>query len=370
MTNLDKRKLTLAISIFVLIVLVGGLFYLGMDGNSVKENKIKIGVVAPLSGKSSDWGQRTQRGINLALSEFKNSKLEVIYEDSASETEKAVTAANKLIEVDQVDVLFCQLSGDCSAIAPIAQRKGIVLIGFTSTPGFTKTGDYIFSIRGDSIYLGQDIGSFVNERYSKAAVFNLNNPTMTGAYQGFQKTFKKEIVFSSSHDDKTIDFKTELTKAKEKNPDVLVFISRYQSVSLLVKQARELGMNQQIISVQGIDTRSFLESTGNLSEGILYGTAMVYEDTKNPELQKALVKYKELYQESMPLYSAEGYDATRLLNSVVNKGASNSEEIRDQFFKVKAFPGLSGSITFDETGLVLKEYHMFIIREGKFVRYN
>jgi branched-chain amino acid transport system substrate-binding protein len=371
--NKMERKIAI-ISLIVMIIVVVGLSYIAINSFAVSEDKtIKVGAILPLSGKNAEWGDKTQKGIEFALNELdKEENLMIFYEDSASDSSKAITEAHKLIEIDNVNVLMCQLSDICSTIAPIAQENKIPLLGFTNTPDFTKTGEYIFNMRGDSTDGGKELGVFASSRYNKVVVFYLNNPTQKGIYLGFKDIFEnngRNIVLAFAHQDSTKDFKTELMKAKEENPDALLFASRPTNVIDLVKQARELGINQPIISTLGIDSKSFITSLGNLSEGIVYPTTVTDYDIDNVFLRNELEKYKQIYGENMPIWAAEGYDAINLLVKFASKRITSSEDIRDNLALTKTFAGLSGNNGFDEKRVVHKKIYIFVVRGGKFVKY-
>lgn len=78
-----------------------------------------------------------------------NRKIKVIYEDSLSEPQKAVSAFNKLIEIDKVPVVIGHvLSSEVLACAPIAnQRKVLILNTSAGTEDLRKAGNYIFRNR-------------------------------------------------------------------------------------------------------------------------------------------------------------------------------------------------------------------------------
>jgi len=299
--------------------------------------------------------------------------MKVIYEDSEGNSEKAVSAAHKLINIDKVQVLMCQLSDVCSALAPLAQENKVILIGFTHTPDLTQVGEYVFNLRGNSTQAGKKLGDFAGDKYKTAASLYLNNPTGKGLYEGFKEAFESkggEVLLMESHNRDDSDFRTSLTKAREKNPEVLLLASRYKNEIDLIKQARELGLDQPVICNLGTDTESFIDGLEDLAEGIIYPTAIVSYDTQNTELQSALDKYQKKYNEKMPMWTAESYDSIRLLASIINKEVQTTDKIKEELIKIKDFPGLAGNITFDETRTMVKNYYLFTVKNGQFVPYE
>jgi branched-chain amino acid transport system substrate-binding protein len=372
MENKNRSLITLGILTIILISLIVFEF-VHLNGNVTKEEKvIKVGAVLPLTGKSADWGIKTQNGINFALKEVNSDKvkIDVIYEDSGADPAKAITSTKKLIEIDHVDVLMCQLSDVCSAIAPTAQENKVVLLGFTNAPGFGEFGNYIFNLRGESQVGGKVLGEYASRRYRNAAVFYLNNPTMIGMFEGFNNSFTRnggKISKVYIHNLEAEDFKTELIKTKNENIDVLVFLSRYQTEIILAKQARELGLNQPIIAGLGTDTKAFIDKLGSISEGIIYPAAKVNDNANNKILKEALQNYKIKYGENMPIWTAEGYDSIRFLGYAYSKGAYTPNGIRLLLAETKGFEGLSGNIEMTASRVVNKSYSLFVVRNRSFV---
>src|SRR5512134_2693948 len=113
---------------------------------------IKVGHFASLTGDTATFGQSTDRGIRMAIEEINarggalGRPLELISEDDRSITEEARTAAQKLLQRDQVAALLGEVASSRSlAAAPEAQRAGIPMISPASTnPKVTEVGSYVF----------------------------------------------------------------------------------------------------------------------------------------------------------------------------------------------------------------------------------
>ncbi len=115
-------------------------------------NTIKIGVVAPLSGQYSSFGQSAQKGLQL-LEEQTNSaggisgrKIEFVIYDDEAKAATAVTVGQKLINSDQVVAIVGPVTSTCAnSLAPICQQYKIPMITGTGTNAkITKAGDCIF----------------------------------------------------------------------------------------------------------------------------------------------------------------------------------------------------------------------------------
>ncbi len=371
-----NTKIIVGIIIAVIVIWIGYLIYQKQFQPTSKET-IKIGAILPLTGNNTEWGEKPKNGIDFALWEVNKDEkfIEVIYEDSEGKSAKGTSAAQKLINTDKVQVLFCQLSDVCSAIAPIAQENKVVLFGFTNTPDFTKVGEFIFNARGESIDPGIKLGNFAASKYKKAAVLYLNNATQKGVAEGFKQEFENnggKVVFMESHTNEQLDFRTSLLKAKEVQPDMLFFGSRVANTVSLVKQAKELNLTQPIICSLGIDTKGFLDGLGNLAEGIIYPGNAISVENLDKDLKAKVQLYQETHNEQMPFWSAESYDIVKLLGFIVKntKETLTADKIKDKVTSLKDFSGLTGMLDFSNERTVKKEYYLFTIKNGQFVPYG
>lgn len=350
------------------------------NGEPIAANKepIKIGAILPLTGKNAEWGERVRKGIIFALKEVNQNQevISVLYEDSGPGVSAAISATYKLINFDKISVLFCQLSDVCNALSPIAQQNKIVLFGFTDTPSFSETGDYIFNLRGDATQIGKEAGNFAISNYKTVAILMLNNLTGKGIADGFAEIFEAgggKILFNNLYNDQETDFRTTLAKIVATNPEVLLLGGRPKTAVDLVIQIEELGLSQPIIFHErnGIDTKEFL-SLGEAVEGIISPSAIISKNLTADQL-KILQNYQERYQEPMPVWTAESYDAIKLLGIIAEQGKDSvldASKIKSLLATVQDFKGLASTIDFTKTRIPKKEYQMVIIKSGQFAPYE
>src|SRR3989344_2049601 len=141
------------VGIIVLAVVVwGGVKLFGTKEEKTKET-IKIGAALSLTGKAAYYGEQTKNGLELAIEKIKEEnypfELELIYEDTQSDATPAVSAINKLIDIDKVKLIIGPIrSSDVLAAAPIAEKNRVVLfITVASTDEITQAADDIFPKR-------------------------------------------------------------------------------------------------------------------------------------------------------------------------------------------------------------------------------
>ena len=155
LVNLVKygKKVKVEIIILISILVLGCLLFFlfiqdgGITGHVVKEDdkKIQIGVLIPLTGKYASLGEQVRYGYEIAVFDFNiNSdyKLNLIYEDTGSDINKAITGAQKLLNVDKVNILLGPFSsGAVLAIAPTTElAQKILFTPIASSSEITHAG--------------------------------------------------------------------------------------------------------------------------------------------------------------------------------------------------------------------------------------
>ena len=119
---------------------------------SVLADKIKIGAILPLSGTTADYGIAMVNSIKLAMEDHPeiSSNVEFIYEDAAYDPTKAVTAFNKLVDSDKVDLVYTWGVSFCKAVSPIAERRKVPMVGQCIDPESSKDKKYVIRFMNSS----------------------------------------------------------------------------------------------------------------------------------------------------------------------------------------------------------------------------
>ena len=383
MTTLDKIKVTYAI-IFLIIGLVLG-FIVGKlttgpstsVSTSESSESIKLGFVGPLTGENANIGIPIRRGVELALEDI-NAKggvngrqLEAIFEDGKCGAKDANTAGLKLIDQDEVIAI---VGGTCSsetlAIAPNAEQNKVPLISPSSTnPKITNAGDYIFRVVGSDALQGKVMAEYVfNEGYKKAAVIYQNSDYNLGLKNVFSDTFTSlggEVVAAETYESDAKDYKTQLTKISASDAEVL-YIIPYSEGGLIIKQAKELGLEIPFFGPETFESEAVLKDGGNALEGLVFTKPRF--DENNPPSKKALNQYQTKYGEKseFPAYMTNAYDIVVLITKALEKEVS-SESIKNYLYTVKNYDGAGGKLTIDKNGDALKDFTFMEIEDGKFV---
>src|SRR5438094_6569158 len=249
--------------------------------------KLRVGVILPRSGYLAFIGQSCQKGADLApgvITEMLGVELELMNADFESNVDTARTRAERLIQEGAHVLVGPFDSGAASAIAQVAEQRGIpFVINIAAAPQITEQG-YKFVFRnfqtaGDIVRNGLAlIGDLfqATNTVPRTAVFMHVNDTFGQAMtkgigallpQRTQLPFK--IVDTISYDPAAKDLSVEVSKAKASNADFLLLVCRLQdSIILRREMVKQRWQPMGIVSPgsPGMYEEQYFKTLGKLSE--------------------------------------------------------------------------------------------------------
>jgi len=358
--------------VVVVVVLVGG--YLLMNSQSTKINgPVKIGFIGPLTGDAASIGQNERAAVELAADEINKAggingqQVQVIYEDGQCTGTAASTAANKLINVDNVPVILGGVcSGETMAFTATAEKaKTVVLSPCSSNPAITNAGDYIFRNYPSDNYQGTFAANYIFNTLGKkkVAVLYIQNDYAVGIRGIFVDAFKKlggTIVADESAAASATDFRAQLTKIKAANPDLVYSLGMADEATVSIKQAKELGINVPFFGADAWGDAKIWSGLGSAGEGDMYTTV------STPLTAAFTSAMKAKTGTDVTICSPEAYDGIKLLAQVISKVGIDSTKIKNELYKTVYNGGVSADkISFDSNGdLVGASYTVYVVHNG------
>jgi len=368
-------------SLVVILLIICGLIWVSCQ-KKVEEKVVKIGAILPLTGDAAKYGESAKEGIELAIEEInaeggvKGHKIEIIYEDSQGLPTTGVSAFQKLITSNRVPAVIGGLFSSVTlAIAPIANREHVVVLSPTSSaPAITKAGDYIFRNCASDIFEGKIMAEAARKTLglSKVAIIYINNDYGVGIKDVFKKEFTAlggKILAEEAFDQGATDFRTQITKVKQANPEA-VYIIGYRELGSLLKQAKELGLNVQFLSTVMFEDPEILKIAGDAAEGVIYSARAYNPKSKEPIVKKFVEKYEMKYHKEPDIFAALSYDAVLILAKAMEIGGFTADGIKEAIYGIRDFQGVAGVTSFDENGDVVKPAVLKIVRNSKFMKYS
>ena len=257
------KKLFLALALVVFVT-----------GVAFAADVVKIGEIATQTGDFAAYGQAEIEAIKIAVKEINTAggidvggnklMIDLVMYDCRTRAEDMVSAARRLVNEDKVvGVIGPSGSGLCIAASTVFNEAQVPHIGTLPTnPLVTvdesgKVKPYNFRICFLDPYQGKMIAYFSAKSLGKtkaAVLYDVASDYSQGLREFFIESFKEyggEIVADEGHRGEDVDFRAQLTKIKDANPDVLVIPTMGKCLPLSVKQAREMGMNMPIVGGDG-----------------------------------------------------------------------------------------------------------------------
>ena len=377
-----KKKVCFLLAGVALAGLVDGC---GGDKKADDGNTIKIGANFELTGAVAVYGQSGFNGVELAVEEMNaaggvnGKKLELVKYDTKSEVSEATNGATKLITENKVKALIGPAtSGAGVAAQQIATDNKIPMISPSGTAENVTVDNkgmvrkYIFRTPFIDSFQGIAMGKFASTSLkAKTAAIYLDNSSdyAKGLAKYFEEEFVKSggtVVTKEAYLQKDTDFKSTLTKMKASNPDVIYVPGYYQEVSMIIKQARELGMNQPMLGGDGWDSPKLAEVAGAAALENTYMSNHYASGDSDPKVKAFEEKYQKKYGAKPEAFAALGYDSVYILVDAIKRaGGTDGDKVAEALAKAKDLDLVTGKFSFDEKHNPIKTAVIVAFKKGE-----
>jgi len=247
---------------------------------------LKVGVLLPRSGAQAGIGQDCQRGVELAPAIFKElglPELAIMNADTETNVEVARARAEKLISDGAQLLVGAFDSGQTTAIAQVAEQKGIpFVINIAAAPQITEQG-YKFVFRNFPTAAMILSDAFANQKElfeatgvaPKSVVFmHVNDTFGTSMQQGINAVLPRfsmpyQIVEQIAYDPTARDLSVEVAKAKATGTQALLLVSRLNDAILITRElVKQRWSPMAVLSMgPGWYEDQYLKTLGKLSDG-------------------------------------------------------------------------------------------------------
>ncbi len=346
---------------------------------------IKIGANLELSGGVASYGQSALEGLAFAFDEINQKggvngkKLELVKVDNKSDAGESTNAAIKLISQDKVAAIVgAATSTNTLAQVQVVQDNKIPLLTPTGTnPTITnkdgKVNDFVFRTSFIDPFQGTVAANFAAKelKVKKAAILIDNSSDYAkGLAASFKKAFKEnggEVISEEAYVAKDTDFRATLTRIKAKNPEFVYLPGYYEEVGLIVKQARELGINAPFMGGDGWDSPKLIEIAGSAALNNTYITNHYSSGDSDPVVQKFVKAFKEKYNGKSPdAFNALGYDSGYFIADAIKRAKSaDPVKIKDAMAKTDGLQLVTGKVKLDKNHDPIKSAVILEYKDGQ-----
>jgi branched-chain amino acid transport system substrate-binding protein len=287
---------------------------------------LKVGVLLPRSGYQASIGQDCFRGVELTnpiLKDIGLPELQIMNADTETNVDVARSRAEKLI-ADGAQLLVGAFdSGQSTAIAQVAEQKGIpYVINIAAAPPITEQGyKFVFRnfptagmILGDAFANQKEIFAEVGSAPKSVVFLHVNDTFGTAMQKGIGAVMPKfnmpyEIKETIAYDPAARDLSVEIAKAKATGADALLVVSRINDAILLTREmVKQRWTPQAVLSMgPGWYEDQYLKTLGKLSDGPLSFVPWYDPNKKLSKVLEAAVtkKYPEIGLNTNHVYTFE-----------------------------------------------------------------
>ena len=355
-------------------------------GGSSDADTIKIGLNLELTGGVASYGSSEAQGIELAIEEINKEggvdgkKFEVVKVDNKSESSEATSAAIKLTTKDKVvAIIGAATSGNTIAQAEIANKNKTVLISPSGTSPLVTVNEkgilneFVFRTSFIDPFQGTVAANFAANdlKVKNVAIYTDNASDYSkGLAASFKKDFEAaggKIVSEESYVAKDSDFRSTLTRIKSANPEFIFIPGYYEEVGLIVKQAREMGIDVPLMGADGWDSPTLIDLAGKTALNNTFTTNHYSSEDPDETIQNFNKKFADKYNGKSPdSFNALGYDTVYLLADAIKRaGSLDSTKIKEALEQTKDLGLVTGAYTVDENHHPVKSATILEYKDGE-----
>ena len=342
-----------------------------------------IGSMGPLTGPAASYGLAVKQGAEVAINEINAAggvtvgetayNFKLAFEDDEATEDKAIQAYNTVMDQGANVILGAVTSGSCLAIGDLTAKDNILqLTPSGSAPDCIKNANgfrICFSDPEQGAAMADYAYNTLGYR-SLAVIYNNSDDYSSGLAAVFEEEYKAlggTVTASESFTKGDVDFNTQLSKIKSTSPEALYIPAYYQDISYIATQARDMGMDIELIGSDGWDGILATIPDPADVEGVVF-SAPFCASVDDPDVVSFVEAYKAAYEGAVPdQFAADAYDGVYAIKAALETaGSTDNQALIDAMTQITV-KGLTGSsITFDASGAPTKDVRYVKITNGQY----
>jgi branched-chain amino acid transport system substrate-binding protein len=374
--------------------LTGGLAagFLGPAGGGAQGAPIRIGSIFSYTGPAAFLGDRMKRSVELLVEEsnkrggINGRRIESIIYDAASESTKAVLAAKRLIEQDQVDVIV----GDGNrsdiglALIPTVQRAEVPLMSVSGATGLVepvRDRAWVFkSTVNDTEVIARLLDFFKKRSIKDVAMLNDTGAFGVSARDQLRAQAPAagiNVVYEEFGPGDS-DLTTQLTRIRGTSAQAIICWTVTPAGVVFLKNAQQLGLKQMLVHGFGFVADRYMQLAGDAAEGLFLTSLKFPIAEQLPDgdpIKTTILDYKARYRakfnEETDVYGGQAWDGIGMVAQAITRGGGSERgKIRAGLEEhIRGYRGVGGLFNFSPQkhwGLAKSDVVMIEWRQGKF----
>lgn len=333
------------------------------------EQKLKIGVALPLSGKSTPRGQEILNAVLMAVDDVnryggvKGHKVEVEIQDDRDTPVQGRQAAQALIAKQVLGVVGHYSSDVTLSVLPLYSSAKTALVSpSVSLSRIPSEGSIFFRTLGSNVQQAGAAAGFIHSSgFRRVAI--VHNASLYG-----QDLSECLITSLKEYPDIQLqlleDDNDSLDRIKRHLPELIFYAGGYQDAAQFLQKLRDNGLQQAFMGGNTLSDSEFIRQAGLSQSRQIWITA-----GGNPP-EDFFIRYRQRFGQPGP-FTAYGYDAARLLLSAADQAKTlDAEGVRAELARRNFYQGITGPILLEPGNRATSRSGFGILEitpEGKFV---
>lgn len=357
-----------------------------IDGSAANEDgQVTLGTIFAITGAVSGYGTPQENAIKMAIDEINEDggvldgkEIELVNYDYTSVDTEAAQLATRLATQDNVDaILGADTSGSSKTALQSASKHEVpTLSPSASADNYTvasgeKVEEWGWRVAFPDSYQGGALAQFAQQdlQAKKVAILMDNSSDYSiGLVNFFEDTFSGEVVAKENFTAGQTDFNATLTSLNELDFDVLLVTGYYEEGGPIVRQAREIGLDQPILAPDGFGNQALIDLAGPENLNDVYYTTQFTALNENPLVNEFVKNYTERFGSEPDMFAAMAYDAAYVMRDAIERAVSeNRQDINEALAETQNFEGVTGTFSYDDMHNPSKSVTILELQEGEAV---
>lgn len=377
----------------------------GLFQDDGSDGTISVGVVVPFSGDLTDFGGPMLNGLQLAQENINAAggplgrEIELLDEDTQTDSTEGVNAAESLVSTDDVPVLIGAVSSGITisiATSVAIENEVLQITPASSSPTISTLddNDLVYRTRTNDRFVARAMAIRAeDEGAESAAVMHINNDFGVSLAEVFESSFSGEVTNVVGYESGQSSYQQVLSEVFDDSPDFVALAGYPESGTTILSQWAEQGLGGNWILHTSLLSSDVIDNVGADVMNGMFGVRTLpptggatdmfvsdYED-EYPDAQVfspySWNSYDALMSYALAVQSAGTTDPTEVSSALRSIANPPGEAVSYNQFESGVdlledgseidYGGPSGAVDYDENGDVASDAAIVAVEEGEFV---
>ncbi len=346
-----------------------------------EDEAIQFGAVLPLTGPYAIYGQSIKKGVEIAVEDIAARdgfpyEIEIRIEDSEGDPETARSLLDQMFGDGVFAVVGGVTTAEALAMVAEADRSERVLVSpSASSPELTGISKNFYRVFPSDSREGTTMGNFAARKLQieNVVIITKEDPFARGIQEVFKTEFERnggsvsEVI---EYPQGAADFSGFIDRVMTLAPQAVYVAAYAEDTAKMIQALRERQFDGNILTTAAFALPEVIERVGSDAEKVFLTRAVFELDSEDPAIGKFVESYRTKFGLSPDLYAAHGYDSLMVMAAGLEETGPFPRDLWKGVRGIRDFPGVTGTIQFDEKGDAQKFPRVYVVESGNLVDYE